>query len=412
MKIALVSGIPLFPVHEGSRSRILALSRAIRAQGHDLWFVVLPAGISHANDRERHIAEFGADRFIEIPAESKLKHFVRRLPLRIKRKLRYLFKQPSRYYSGLDDFYLGKWTLQLSALHRRINFDAAVVEYVFHSAALLSFPQNVRKIIDTHDAFADRHHSYIARGLRDYWISLRPADESRGFRRADIILAIQEQEALAFSAQMGDDPTNPDVAVVNHFLDLSSPPIAAHTGLKALFLASGNAANTLSARNFIENVLPIVLARLPQFQLVLAGAICEVIDDHPSVVKLGQVERVMDAFRVAPVLVNPMLLGTGINIKILDAMASGVPIISTEMGIRGLPEDYRAALLSVPDRAYQAFADQIITLMENESMRRQLGQRGRIDAARWNEQQEASLRAALEDCQNILPQKVANEAVH
>ena len=87
MKVVLISGIPILPAHEGNRSRILALSRAIRDLGHDLWVVIMPSGLSVPNDREAHVAEFGADRFVEIPPENPVARFIRRFPFRLRRKL-------------------------------------------------------------------------------------------------------------------------------------------------------------------------------------------------------------------------------------------------------------------------------------------------------------------------------------
>lgn len=395
MKVLLISGIPIFPAHEGNRSRILALSRAIRALGHELWVVTMPSGISIPNDRDAHRAEFGADRFIEIQSEHPALRFLRRFPFRLRRKTGHVLKLPGRFYGSLDGLYERSWSGPLARLQQQHGFDAAVVEYVFHSGALAVFPDSVRKIIDTHDSFADRHKPYIANGLYDYFYSLRPADEARGFRRADAIIAIQQEEADAFQRQLGDLSGNPEIAVVNHFLDLSSPPVSDHTPCRALFLASRNPANTISAQSFIAHVLPLILEQLPRFRLVLAGLICEVIDDHPAVIKLGRVDRLSDAFEAAPVLVNPMLIGTGINIKILDAMAAGVPVVSTDTGARGLPEEFRSSVLTVPEKDQPALAARLVTLMQDEALRRELGAKARKNAVRWNERQHEELRLAI-----------------
>ncbi|MET0588685.1 MAG: glycosyltransferase family 4 protein [Novosphingobium sp.] len=403
MKVVLISGIPILPAHEGNRSRILALSRAIRDLGHDLWVVVMPSGLSMPNDRAAHMAEFGADRFVEIPPENPLARFIRRFPFRLRRKLGHILRLPGRFYGTLDGLYEQSWSGPLERLHREHGFDAAMVEYVIHSAALDLFPANVRKIIDTHDSFADRHKPYVAKGLYDYFYSLRSEDEARGFRRADAILAIQQEEAETFDRQLGDDPDNPEIAVVNHFLDLSAAPVSNHSPCRALFLASRNPANTISAQNFVAHVLPLVLEKLPEFRLVLAGMICEVVDDHPAVIKLGRVDQLSDAFEQAPLLVNPMLVGTGINIKILDAMAAGVPVVSTDMGARGLPDEFRSSVLTVPATDNEALAAQLVSLLRHEALRRDLGLKARRNAERWNELQHEELRVALQGGHDIPP---------
>lgn len=399
MKIVVMSCIPAFPTHEGNRSRILSLTRAIRSLGHELCFVVLPTEIINPYDREAHVAEFGAGNFVELSDEKPSPwdpHFLRRAILRLRRKAGHVLRLPGRFYEPLDVSYRQGWTAQLAELHRRTGFDAAMVEYVFHSAALAAFPPGVRKLVDTHDAFTDRHKPYAAKGMTGgYWLSLRAADENRGFRRADTILAIQEQEAATFHRQLGEDPRNPAIVVVNHFLDLSGRPVEDHGPCRALFLGTDNSSNTLSIRAFVDHVLPLVLARLPQFRLALAGNICRAVADHPAIDKLGRVERVIDAFEQAPVLVNPMLVGTGINIKILDGMAAGVPIVSTDTGARGLPDEFRSSVLVVPEQDRQGFADRLIALIGDEALRRELGRKARENAVLWNERQKAGLRTAL-----------------
>ncbi len=395
MKILMISPIPVLPVVEGNRSRILTLGRAIREQGHELWFLLAPAWTSPHHDREAHLVEFGADRFAEVPQDGPLARFLRRLPFRLRRKTRHLLRLPGRHYGGLDALRSHKWNRYLTDLQHRHGFDVVVVEYVMLSGIFGRFPPKVRRIIDTHDSFADRHRSYLARGVNEYFYSLRPQDETRGLRRADAILAIQPQEAEGFLRQLGAHPRNPGVFTVNHFLDLAEPPIADHSARCGLFLASRNPANTLSAQVFISQVLPRVLARMPDFRLVLAGMICEVIDDHPAIVKLGRVDRLSEAFRQAPVLLNPMQIGTGINIKLLDALAAGVPTISTETGARGLDSGFRDSVQVVGDHEHEEFADQIVALMGDVPRRRALGRIARDDAVRWNEAQHAALHDAL-----------------
>jgi glycosyltransferase involved in cell wall biosynthesis len=48
--------------------------------------------------------------------------------------------------------------------------------------------------------------------------------------------------------------------------------------------------------------------------------------------------------RVADVALNPMLRGSGTNMKMLDYMAAGVPVISTAVGARGLGLDLKTDL--------------------------------------------------------------------
>lgn len=108
---------------------------------------------------------------------------------------------------------------------------------------------------------------------------------------------------------------------------------------------------------------------------------------HGGVLKLGRVENLKDAFTRAPLSINPITLGTGINIKLLDALAAGVPTISTQTGVRGLSEGYRGGVIVVEDGDHQAFANAIMRLSSSREQRQELGNNAFLDAVEWNRRQ-------------------------
>ena len=88
---------------------------------------------------------------------------------------------------------------------------------------------------------------------------------------------------------------------------------------------------------------------------MLAGDVCDRVPDGPGVKKLGRVDAVEDAFARGAVAVNPVRLGTGINVKLLESLAAGLPTVCSKSGARGLdrPGD---GMLVVPDRDPAAMA--------------------------------------------------------
>lgn len=129
----------------------------------------------------------------------------------------------------------------------------------------------------------------------------------------------------------------------------------------ALFLGSWHGPN-LEAADFICHTLA---PACPQVVFLLAGSLC----DHPSYKTLPPnvraLGRVSDAelkvlLASVSVALNPMFSGSGSNLKMLDYTASGVPVLSTPFGNRGLgfsaaevwlaeKETFGAALKSVLD---------------------------------------------------------------
>lgn len=428
MKIALVTSFPAFPASAGNRSRIQKLGCAIQQLGHELTFVLLP-GAEEFVDDAAHEATFGKKGYIKItgdrlrrdppvsrnwPGKWTLQQIGKGLKLagdrvsgypsgrrmlgpivRSKYKIRRLLGLEAAYYSPLDGLHEPHWAEQLAVIGRHV--DAVIVEYVFNSWAFDCFPSSVLRLLDTHDAFADRHRSYLARGVSEYWISLRPEDENAGFRRADLVIAIQQDEARRFRGQLSSEGgnRNPDVVVVSHFMDQADSPIACDAGNGAIFLASDNPSNQHAVDGFIRNVLPRVVREIPDFDLKLAGSICAHVQESPNVTKLGWIHDVRAAFARAPMSVNPILVGTGINIKLLEALAAGVPTVSTATGVRGLPQPYRRGVLAVPDHDHQAFADAIVRLAKDTGLRREMARAAFEDAKRWNGEQVAALGKCL-----------------
>ena len=418
MRVALVTCFPAFPATAGNRARIQQLASAVQKLGHELTFVLLPNEHEYV-DHAAHEAAFGKERFIVLkgrgssgpnwPGKWTLQQVakglghagdwlsrhgaggaVRQL---VSGKYRILQRMGlhGRYYSGLDQYRDEEWARQLHAVGQAV--DAVIVEYVFHSWAFECFPRTALRLLDTHDAFADRHHAYLQRGVSNYWLSLPRSDENKGFRRADVVLAIQQEEAARFRSQLcsESDGQDPEVVVVSHFLVSRDEPVAHDVDGAALFLASDNPANRDALSSFLDQVLPRIVRQLPQFQLTLAGSICAAVADRPNVVKLGWVRDLDAAFKLAPLSINPLLVGTGINIKLLDAMAAGVPTVSTTTGVRGLPPDYRSGVVTVPDEDHGAFADAVVRFATDAQLRRRIGGAAFEDARAWNKEQLARL---------------------
>lgn len=410
MKVAFVSAFPVVPANEGARSRILQLTRAVRSLGHEVHFLFVDGTIDAQFDRAGHEAEFGSDHLhlvsrregsVSTRLPGDLGFDIGLTAFRAVRKVHRLLGRDSGFYNHLDEFYYPAIGRQVQDIQRRLGIDAVIVEYAFHSRAFLGLPNDVLRILDTHDSFADRHRAFINTANKyGYWFSVPPAVERRALRRADVVVAIQEEEEQTFRQLLGPEP--PVVATVSHILDLGGR-VEDFTASDFLFLGSGNDANVISLKGFLQNIMPLVRTARPDIRLVLAGGICGRIEDGEGILKLGRVDNLKDAFTRAPLSINPITLGTGINIKLLDALAAGVATISTRTGARGLSERYQRGVVIVEDGNHQAFADAILWLASSSDQRQDLGNRAFEDAIEWNRRQMTVLGDILngrQSCEN------------
>ena len=106
----------------------------------------------------------------------------------------------------------------------------------------------------------------------------------------------------------------------------------------ALFLGSPYAPNVEAAEFIINALAPSV----PDLTFVIAGGVGAELLDSPGIpgnVRItGQIseEQKLDYLQAVDLAINPMFSGSGTNIKMLEFMAAGLPIITTPIGARGL----------------------------------------------------------------------------
>lgn len=394
MKVAFISSIPVFPTTEGNRRRTLNLARAVRSLGHEVRFVFLPSRATPELDRAAHEAEFGADGLVllENGRLSNLSYLARRSLMRALRLLKRAMGRENAFHLGLDELFRPSHERQLAALQKREPFDAAIVAYIFNSRALAALGPATLRILDTHDSFADRHLAIAgARSERDYWFSVSDETERRAFRRAEVVLAIQPDEAGRFAARLGPAPR---VETVSHLIDLATP-LEDFSAVGGTFVGSSNGPNLVSLRFFVERTLPLITAAVPEFRLHVVGSVGARIGEVPRLVNHGGVDDLRAVYRLAPLSLNPMEAGTGINIKLLDAMAAGVGTVSTVTGSRGLGAEFAGGVVTVPDTDPRAFADAVIALSRSESERRALGAGAFAAARAWNQRQLQTLNEIL-----------------
>lgn len=126
------------------------------------------------------------------------------------------------------------------------------------------------------------------------------------------------------------------------------------------------APNVLAAIFLAKEILPLVQVRFPKARLLIAGA-----DPHSSikncisksVVVSGWVNDIRDSYARSKVFVAPMQIGTGLQNKLLEAMAMKIPCVCSDLANNALQAKPSSDILiaSTPHE----YANQIIFLLEN-----------------------------------------------
>ena len=164
--------------------------------------------------------------------------------------------------------------------------------------------------------------------------------EQRACRSGTAILAVSEGEATHFRALGAEDvsvaPNGVDCAA---FASLPTgrtnvPPTILYLGT----LSWGP--NATAAIHLAEHIFPKVRQRLPEARLMLVGKSPSrevlVLGEHPGITVAGSVPSIQPYLAEANVLAVPLDSGGGTRLKILEAFAAGLPVVSTAVGAEGI----------------------------------------------------------------------------
>ena len=131
--------------------------------------------------------------------------------------------------------------------------------------------------------------------------------------------------------------------------------------------------------DFCANVMPILRDRRPEVQLIIVGAAppahIRKLGMSPSVSVTGSVPDVRPYLHQAALSVAPLKIARGTQNKILEAMASGVPVITTSAAARGVDAVAPEHLLVADSIAEQV--DAILHVLDSASERERLSATGR-----------------------------------
>jgi glycosyltransferase involved in cell wall biosynthesis len=159
---------------------------------------------------------------------------------------------------------------------------------------------------------------------------------------------------------------------------------------------------------FVRHVLPLILKSQPAARLVLVGS-----DPPPrhvygassqSIELLGHVEDVREPLARYALFVCPILSGSGVRVKLLEAFAAGIPVVSTVVGAEGLArkDGEYCALADDPS----GFAARVLRLFEDPEKAAAMAGRARREVVE-NWDMGAITRKLVESYQELVREKHA-----
>jgi glycosyltransferase involved in cell wall biosynthesis len=170
------------------------------------------------------------------------------------------------------------------------------------------------------------------------------------------------------------------VVVVPNGVDLDATPFRSPGPGAGIVLISYLAwrPNLQAALELRDEILPRIRARLPAatLDLVGAGAPAELLaHSRPGVSVAGQVDDVLPHLRGARVSVMPVRAGGGSRLKVLEALAAGVPVVATPFAVSGIDVRHRTSALIAESPT--DLAELAIRVIEDDELAARLARAGR-----------------------------------
>ncbi len=311
-RILVVSPIPSHPADQGNSARIQAFGHQLKQRGAVADFFYY--GMEGLTADQRTAMSGFWNRFHFMPSGA-------------------LARPRFADCWGIDDWCPAELVEAVRKVWQEGRHDAVIVNYVWMSRVLTGIDGAVR-ILDTHDLFGDRHLVSRQTGLEPRWFFTTKAEEDRGFARADIVIGIQNEESAQIAGRFAGEVLTVGHAMTPHFLTEELP---AEPPLMFGYLGSANPWNIRSIAAMDRQLVGLDL------EWALAGTILRrnpVLLSNP--VRLGVLPTVDQFYQQVRCVLNPMLGGTGLKIKTVEALAYGRATLGTRDAFIGRPVRHAA----------------------------------------------------------------------
>ncbi|OZG73421.1 group 1 glycosyl transferase [Hahella sp. CCB-MM4] len=382
MKILFISHRVPFPPNKGEKIRTFHQIKFLVEKGHSIT-VVAPY---EDEDEIKH--------FQELERRYKVKVFGSKLKYK---SLRLLTGLLTGRALSVANFYSKPLQQEIDQHIQSDDYDAIVctassmAEYVFRSKTIDRKGKKPRLIMDFMDLDSDKWRQYAERSSFPMsWIYRREAELIFQFEKEiaesfDACLFVTEAETELFR-QYGATTNN--VYAIENGMDpdefrpskeekQKDTPVLLFTGVMDY------SPNVDAVVWFVENVWKAILNKWPDAEFYIAGMNpnekVKSLEKEPGVQVTGFVDDILPYFDRSTIFVAPFRIARGVQNKVLQAFACGIPVIATPMGAEGIryqegenilladtADDFMAALekLLTDSGLYQKVADNALETIQ------------------------------------------------
>lgn len=285
----------------------------------------------------------------------------------------------SRSYN-IERFYSKEFEHKIAEVLSTQSFDLVLLEGIYlmryidvirknTKTKVLLRPQNVEFVI------WERLYANETNPLKKMYLKLLASRmkkfELENINRADIMIPVSATDMdifLKYGCRL------PHTSIPTGYVFDSLPAIGAEENAVAFIGGMDWMPNYEGVMWFIELVWPKVLAVIPDAKFYLAGRnFPENVRNLkvPGLVIVGEVEDAVQFISSKSISIVPLFAGSGMRVKIVEAMALGRAIVSTGIGAESLAYTNGKDILIADDAP--AFSDAVIRILRNNLYRNELG---------------------------------------
>lgn len=266
-------------------------------------------------------------------------------------------------------------------VHEKLNQHLLANQYstvLLESIFLAPYIPTIRKassakiILRTHNV---EHHLWEQRASLEKnpikkWLLTRLAsdlkkEEIAALSSVDELFAISEEDAREFK-QLGIATT---ITVVPVAFDQQKNRVD-YSNKHLFFVGAMNwRPNQEALAQLINTIFPAIKSTISDITLKIAGSFSVQKKEVNGIEHLGFVADLALFMQTSGILVLPILSGSGVRIKILEAMALGVPILTTRVGLQGIPAHSGVYSVETP----HDFKEALSIIISSETLRREMG---------------------------------------
>lgn len=370
--LAFVSTRFLFPIDSGGKIRSTQILKGLKG-GDFRILLISPADPGECEEYADDL-ESVCDEFIHWSAPPRSRYFNYT-------RARYLLSElpiPVR-----TDFDRSAVEVIRHALAR--NPAIAVFDFL-HAAVLMPADISCPTLLFTHNVEAEifrRHRDVVTNSLmRWMWSSQyrkMAAFESAALQRFDRVVAVSARDSEAFETDYDCEHTNVIPTGVDlDFFDYVEPS----RDDEVVFCGSMDwLANQEAMRHFLRDIWQGVVEEIPEARMTVVGRsppeslVAEAERFGFQWTFTGFVDDVRPYMQGAAVSVIPLRVGGGTRLKAYESMSMGIPLVSTAVGMEGLPVTPGKHFCRADDA--EAFAASVVTLLRDGTRRRQMARDAR-----------------------------------